>query len=262
MATLTSTLGYSLYWAFLRYVQPVIAPPTPPQITQDKEHIDTSFDRAFALLDQLAADTAALKTSEQTRTERLDAALADVEAVVGKMRAANEEREAEAKRMARELAEIRDLVPKAIEREKEATDVRLRDLVGEMKSLKTLVGNRMSGQQANTSTTIAGVSTQRNAPSFAGAPAASAAPNVTAPETVSGTDEAPAAPPATSTNTSTYGRMLGAGQAQIPSWQLAAKKRSEDATAAAAKKEGGGIAESGTAVVEKESTGEVTTTAV
>ena len=35
-----------------RYVYPMIAPPTTPQLEQDKKAIDGSFERAFSLLDQ------------------------------------------------------------------------------------------------------------------------------------------------------------------------------------------------------------------
>ena len=65
-----------------RYVYPMIAPPTAPQLEQDKQAIDESFEKAFSLLDQLAKDTEALKSSEQARTERLDTALTEVETVI------------------------------------------------------------------------------------------------------------------------------------------------------------------------------------
>ena len=145
MATVMGGLGYGLYWTAKRYITPLIAPPTPPQIEQDKASIDASFDKAFALLDQLATDTQELKDAEKTRTERLDKALSEVESVIGKMREANEQRETESRRMAREMTEIRDQIPKAIEKEREGTDARLKDLGAEMKSLKTLVANRMAG---------------------------------------------------------------------------------------------------------------------
>ena len=35
----------------------MIAPPTAPQLEQDKMAIDESFEKAFSLLDQLAKDT-------------------------------------------------------------------------------------------------------------------------------------------------------------------------------------------------------------
>ncbi|KAK5125778.1 hypothetical protein LTR85_012054 [Meristemomyces frigidus] len=261
MATVVGGVGYGLYWTARRYITPLIAPPTPPQLEQDKASIDQSFDKAFALLDQLATDTADLKHSEQARTERLDSALAEVESVIGRMKEANESRELESKRMARELAEIREQIPKAIEKEKEMTDGRLRDLAGEMKSLKTLVGNRM--QQPALRQTGTGVGYTPSAPTVngnagAGATTPGSSPAVQAPQTNGGTTNggsmngsttngseaadgekaASSGLPDRSTAGSPFGRTLAGGRAQIPSWQLAAKKRSEEA----AKKDGSGTA--------------------
>ncbi|KAI7351675.1 hypothetical protein KC354_g12355 [Hortaea werneckii] len=145
MATVVSGFGYACYWTAQRYILPLISPPTPPQLEQDKSAVDESFDKAFALLDQLASDTTELKESEKARTEKLDAALGEVEAVVGRMREANENREAEGRRLAREVEGLREGIPRAIEKERERDEERLRELVAEVRSLKTLVGNRMGG---------------------------------------------------------------------------------------------------------------------
>lgn len=265
-ATVLTTASYGIYWTAKRYILPLIAPPTPPQLEQDKAGIDASFDKAFALLDQLATDTADLKAAEASRKERLDTALGEVESVIARMKTANDEREIEAKRIAREIQELRDLVPKALEKEKSVTEGRLQDLVGEVKSLKVLVGNRMSGGGA---TPTGG----RTTPSFSSAtpPAAPTKDEEKSANTNGSTQTsaytAPVYPPS-STTTSTqarevpgagsasstpYSRLLdrggkGAGGAAIPSWQLAAKKKSEEAKAAdASNGNNGNVAESGTA---------------
>lgn len=219
--------------------------------------MDASFDKAFALLDQLATDTQELKDAEKSRKERLDAALAEVESVISRMKQANEDREMEAKRMAREINEIRDQIPRAIEKEKEKTEERLKDLNVEMKSLKTLVANRMQGGGAPGRTTPsyasqappAGASTPLN-----GTPAAqnvSQGPSTLAvqPPSTNGTESHGANGSATPSERSNsmpfssaanvpgresggtaYSRLLG-GKAQIPSWQLEAKKKSDAAKA-------------------------------
>jgi peroxin-14 len=240
--------GYALYWTARRYVVPLIAPPTPPQIQQDKASVDASFDKAFALLEQLATDTQQLKDSEAARKERLDAALADVESVVTRMRQANEDRDLEAKRIAREISDIREQIPRAIEKEKEATDNRLKELNVEMKSLKTLVVNRMVGggggagaghQQTTPSRVPTPVYThqsqqqqqQQHIPAIPGSatdgprtnglssPSPAADESASSPVTASGSASGSGTP---------YSRLLN-GKAAIPSWQLAAQKRSEEA---------------------------------
>ncbi|KAK3072301.1 peroxisomal membrane protein pex14 [Teratosphaeriaceae sp. CCFEE 6253] len=250
MATLLGGVSYGLYWTARRYITPLIAPPTPPQLEQDKAHIDSSFDRAFTLLDQLATDTQSLKDAETSRTERLDTALAEVESVLGKLKEANEDRTREARGMAREMNEVREQIPKALEREKKGVEGKLEELAGEMRSLKTLVGSRLQQPpaQANTPSHL-----QRPGgaqPAAAAAPAAwsggTPAPTAPAPAAeTNGTSTAPTSSNAPTTQTPAdgsaastdrspsvgpYGRRVGGGKAQIPSWQLAAKKRSEEKT--------------------------------
>ncbi|KAI6795238.1 hypothetical protein KC332_g17154 [Hortaea werneckii] len=263
MATVVSGFGYACYWTAQRYILPLISPPTPPQLEQDKHAVDESFERAFALLDQLASDTTELKESEKARTEKLDSALGEVEAVVGRMREANENREAEGRRLAREVESLREGIPRAIEKERERDEERLKELVAEVRSLKTLVGNRMGGgsvgsaQQQQPQLGFRGNTSQATTPqqqqqplTNGSAPTAPVEPqqNGSSPAPASnGIDTVPSTNPSQSSspfpdraqaNSSPFERSSsgtgarggggGAGKAAIPSWQLAAKKRSEE----------------------------------
>ncbi|KAK5169861.1 peroxisomal membrane protein pex14 [Saxophila tyrrhenica] len=249
MATITAGVGSALWWTAKRYIVPLIAPPTPPQLEQDKASIDASFEKTFALLDQLATDTKELKDSEAERKERLDKALGEVESVISKMKEANESREQEAKRWGREMDEVREQIPQAIAKEKEAMDGRLKDLAGEVKSLKTLVANRMGQPQRPSFGPQSGGGMNGVSPSGGSTPmpemngAVNGVPNGAANGGMNGSavaeePEKPAAPqqpaapsplPERSASASPYSsRMLG-GKAQIPAWQLAAKKRADDA---------------------------------
>lgn len=250
-ATVMGGVGYALYWTARRYVVPIIAPPTPPQLEQDKAEVDASFDKAFALLEQLATDTQELKRSEADRKERLDAALNEVENVISRMKQANEDRDLEAKRVAREIGEIRDQIPRAIEKEKEATDNRLKELNNEMKSLKTLVANRMSAGQAPQRTTPSfstNQSTHQHIPAIPGSvngmSSESSAP-AAAPVADESASSRPAPTSANSGSGTPYSRLLN-GKAAIPSWQLAAKKRSEEAQSEGSSASQQNLGESGT----------------
>lgn len=131
----------------------MIAPPTPPQLEQDKASIDESFNKAFALIDQLAADTAELKASETERTEKLDNSLKDLDTVVADVKSANTRREAESRIIADQVRGLKDMVPKALETWKSNGDARLDDISQEMQSLKRLLENRV-GKPAGTSTLV------------------------------------------------------------------------------------------------------------
>ena len=241
-----------------RYVYPVIAPPTPPQLEQDKKAIDESFSRAFALLDQLAADTESLKASEKARTERLDSALADVESVVGEMKSANRRRQDESSRISSEVRNLKDLIPKALEAQKESNDKRLMELNSELKSLKTLMSNRISGSGA------ANLATSRSlgGPNMFGSQGTSnvnGSPGVVQSTNGTGGSTADAASPSTqpasavaspdrTQSASPYGRTPGA-RAAIPAWQMAAAKKDQEPMPekkGAKATEGGTVAEPGT----------------
>ena len=131
---------------------PLISPPTQPQLEQDKAAIDASFSRAFSLIDQLASDTAALKSAEEERAERLDSALQEVEAVISELKAANKRREDDSRRIGDEVRGLKEMIPKALEGWKAAEDVKLKELGAGLKSLKILVGNRVGGDQSTTNT--------------------------------------------------------------------------------------------------------------
>jgi peroxin-14 len=142
MATVTGSVGYGLYYLSKRYIYPLIAPPTPPQLEADKLSIDAKFTQAFDILDTLKTDTAALKLAEEDRKARVDAALEEVESVVQDLKNAGKRREDESKRVGDEVRGLRDLIPKALEGQKEQQKKALEDLQNELKSLKQLVMNR------------------------------------------------------------------------------------------------------------------------
>jgi len=232
MATVMGGVGYGLYFTAKRYILPIIKPPTPPQIAQDKASIDESFNRAFALLDQLNTDTAALKASEETRTKRLDDALEEMELVLGSLKEASKRQGDDNRRIEDDVRGLRDLIPKALEAHRETTDGRLKDLGTELKSLKTLVGNRMGAGAARPPSAAGNVlgSSASSASAVNGASTPAPAPTATeTPSTGSAAQPTPAAAPASTPDRSSspYGRLAN-GRAAIPAWQMAAAKKKEE----------------------------------
>ncbi len=216
---------------------PIIAPPTAPQLEQDKQAIDESFDKAFSLLDQLAKDTETLKSSEQARTERLDAALTEVETVISDLKSASRRREDESRRIGDEVRGLKDLIPKAMEGQKETTDTRLRELNTELKSLKTLMGQRMN-PTTSTNTNSYGRASGLGA-SSAPSPSPSPAPPTTTTNGASATEATTPKPASVSNGAGTestaslqnrsatpFNTGAPAGRAAIPAWQMAAANKS------------------------------------
>ncbi|CAI6340319.1 unnamed protein product [Periconia digitata] len=252
MATVMGGISYGLYFTAKRYIVPLIAPPTPPQLEQDKAAVDESFKRAFDLLEQLNTDTAALKASEEARTTRLDNALGEMESVLSSLKESSKRQGDDNRRIEDDVRGLRDLIPKALDAQKETTDARLKELSTELKSLKTLVGNRMgSGAARPPSTPYYGAAQPQasastpnisGASSVPGVPTAASSAQQPTPlsehstATTSATEAqgssstpAPSTPaPEKSASPSPYGRLAG-GRAAIPAWQMAAAKKNEEA---------------------------------
>ncbi|GJP90520.1 hypothetical protein CBS63078_3398 [Aspergillus niger] len=238
MATVMGGVGYGLYTITKRYISPLIAPPTPPQLEQDKEHIDEQFNRAFALIEQLSTDTAALKSAEETRTERLDTALREVENLVSDMKNASRRRDDETRRISDEVKSLKDAIPKALEGAREGNETRLKELGAELKSLKVLLGNRLGGSGNNATSPAPGRFSGMNIPT-ASRPAEESTPAAAAP--VNGTPAAPASTeqpsqsaqptPSPSTPSMSNSPLSQLGRsASIPAWQMAAANRSKTAS--------------------------------
>lgn len=237
MATVVSGVSYGLYTLGKRYVYPLVAPPTPERLEQDKKSIDEQFEKTFTLVDQLAKDTEALKAAEQERKERLDTALGELESALVELKSANRKRDDEAQIVRDELQGLKDSIPRALGNQKDLTDRRLQEVNAELKSLKTLITQRMNPTATSTSVNnylrpSSGTTTP--------APATGANDNANASSTgkdraASMADEQPAkredqATPAAAS--SSFGRsspfssgMATTGtKASIPAWQLAMSK--------------------------------------
>ncbi|KAF2872142.1 peroxisomal membrane anchor protein conserved region-domain-containing protein [Massariosphaeria phaeospora] len=249
MATVMGGVSYGLYFTAKRYILPLISPPTAPQLEQDKASIDESFKRAFDLLEQLNTDTSALKASEEARTSRLDNALGEMESVLVSLKESSKRQGDDNRRIEDDVRGLRDLIPKALEGQKESTDVRLKELSTELKSLKTLVGNRMGAGTARPPATPSYPSmgqSQPPTPNPNGTPSApTPAPQLNPVPTPSeqpkgggandgqgsnnsGTTSSTTPAPEKAQPASPYGRMAN-GRAAIPAWQMAAAKKNEEA---------------------------------
>ncbi|KAJ5308214.1 hypothetical protein N7476_008870 [Penicillium atrosanguineum] len=240
MATVVGGVGYGMYFVAKRYITPLIAPPTPPQLEQDKENIDEQFSRAFTLIDQLSTDTSALKAAEEARTERLDAALKDVENLVSDLKSSSRRRDDETRRISDEVKNLKEAIPKALEGAREGNENRLKELGGELKSLKVLLGNRLgvSGSASPSAGRTVGSSTpvpaatprpaeETPSPSASTTTTATTATNGMQP-TVTPVEQEPqpaAASPAPQNNDSPLSKL--GRSASIPAWQMAAANRSK-----------------------------------
>ncbi|TWU75049.1 peroxisomal membrane protein pex14 [Metarhizium rileyi] len=225
MATVVSGVGYGLYSLSKRYVYPLIAPPTPERLEQDKKSIEEQFDKAFALVEQLAKDTEALKDAEKQRTERLDTTISELETVMSDLKSANRRREDDAQRIREEVQALKDAVPKAMENQKALTDNRLSEINTELTSLKTLVSQRMAP------TTVESVPEGSSTPTPPAAATASSSANEP-PKHL--TQSSFNRPPGFSSSSSS-----SSAKASIPAWQMAAAQSGKSTASEGSDKEAG-----------------------
>ncbi|KAK1448893.1 hypothetical protein CMEL01_08208 [Colletotrichum melonis] len=220
MATVVGGFSYGAYTLAKRYVVPLIAPPTPEKLEQDKKSIEEQFDKAFGLVEQLAKDTEELKATEQKRTEKLDTALEDIEKIMTELRNANQRRELETQRVKDDVQILKDSIPKAMNTQKDLTDSRLKEVNTELTSLKTLITQRMTA--ASSSTPANGL---RPGATATPAPAANSTEAAASTETTK-----PAGTP-TFNRPSPFSGATGA-KASIPAWQMAMANKDSAATPA------------------------------
>lgn len=219
---------------YQKYIAPLIAPPTPPQLQQDKESIDEQFNKAFALIDQLAADTTALKTAEETRSEKLDTALRDVESVTSDLKLSSRRRDEDIRRISEEIRTLKDGIPKAIEGERKGYERRLTELGAELKSLKVLLSNRLSAPPPAAAspapTAGAGPAINTASPALGGNAVPSGANAMPSPVARA---QAVSPGPAQSDSQAGTPRSTSAfGKASIPAWQMAAANKGKSASVA------------------------------
>lgn len=105
------------------------------------------------MVEQLSKDTETLKAAEQQRTEKLDAALAELETVISDLKTSNRRREDEAQRVRDDVSNLKTSIPKALDAQKSLADSRLQEVNAELKSLKTIISQRM--QQPSPTNTVA-----------------------------------------------------------------------------------------------------------
>ena len=125
------------------------------------------------------------------------------------------------------MQNLKDAIPRALDNQKDLTDTRLREVNAELKSLKTLITQRM-----NPSATSASVSNYlRPAVSGTATPGSPPTPAPVEPAAEEPKPAAPAAPAAARSSPFSSGMQA---KASIPAWQMAAAKSAAPAALPAA----------------------------
>lgn len=147
MAVVSGGFSWAAYTLAKRYVIPLIQPPTPTHLEEDKDRVKAQFDQVSEMLSILQSDAAATKEQTTEQARKIDAALQTLDAAVSDMQDKTARRETDIRRLGLEIDQIRELIPKSMEAVKQAQTDSLNDLNGELRSLKTLLQNRIKATQ-------------------------------------------------------------------------------------------------------------------
>ncbi|KAH9907458.1 peroxisomal membrane anchor protein conserved region-domain-containing protein [Xylariomycetidae sp. FL2044] len=236
MATVMGGVGYGLYFITKRYISPLVSPPAPEKLDQDKALVDEQFEKAFATIEQLVKDTEELKASEKDRTEKLDKVLDELETFMRDTKSASRRQEDETDRLREDMKTLKGAIPKSMTANKEFTDNRLKEITNEVKSLKTLIAQRMAPSStpspAPTSNYLRPTSGNAAPTSQSSTPAPSPAAKENGDSTGAAKDENTAGTSkqdylsslGQGGRSSPFANGTGASKASIPAWQLAASK--------------------------------------
>ncbi|KAI0274639.1 peroxisomal membrane anchor protein conserved region-domain-containing protein [Gloeopeniophorella convolvens] len=149
-AVISGSIAYGAVAVARKYLLPHLRPPTSSAYEQDRDALTAQFDAAEALLKDIRAETSAVKAAVASQQERVDKVTADVEAAAQQMREGESRARDEMREIREEVNNIREMLPKMIEKNKEAQTQSLGELQQDLKSLKTLLLSRAPGTSAPT----------------------------------------------------------------------------------------------------------------
>ncbi|KAG2350442.1 hypothetical protein BDR05DRAFT_899421 [Suillus weaverae] len=152
-AVISGSVVYGAVSLFKKYLQPHLMPPAATAYEQDRDGLTAQFDAAEALLKEIQAETEAVKSAVYEQNERVDKVTKDVESVVVEMREGESKTRDEMREIRDEVENIREMLPKMIEKNKETQKESLSELQQELKSLKALLLSRGSASLTSSPST-------------------------------------------------------------------------------------------------------------
>ncbi|KLO20205.1 hypothetical protein SCHPADRAFT_992296 [Schizopora paradoxa] len=151
MAVVSGSFMYGAVALARKYLMPHLKPPSSTVYEEDRDALAAQFDVAEALLKEIQEETREVKESVEAQKVKVDQAAEDVEAAVKDMREGEIRTRDEMREIREEVNSIRDMLPKMIDKNKEAQSNSLAELQQELKSLKALLLSRGPSFPSSTS---------------------------------------------------------------------------------------------------------------
>ncbi|PCH33794.1 hypothetical protein WOLCODRAFT_135327 [Wolfiporia cocos MD-104 SS10] len=141
-AVISGSIAYGAVSLFKKYITPHLQPPSSSAYEADRDAMTAQFDAAEALLKEIQAESAAVRLAVEQQNEKVEAAARDVEEMVKEARESELKTSNEIREIREEVKNVREMLPKMMEKNKETQVQSIAELQQELKSLKALLLSR------------------------------------------------------------------------------------------------------------------------
>ncbi|CAO3611123.1 unnamed protein product [Cunninghamella blakesleeana] len=143
-AVVAGGVSYGVWVLAKRVFGPWFKVPTKKELEEDKEKLDEQFQAVEDSLKEIKSQTNEALNSVSEQSKRVEQSLGSLETVLNDLKDSDQQREEEFKGIKNEVDSLKELVPKMLDRNKDAQNAVLNDLQNEIKSLKSLLLSRRS----------------------------------------------------------------------------------------------------------------------
>ncbi|KAH7053776.1 peroxisomal membrane anchor protein conserved region-domain-containing protein [Linnemannia elongata] len=212
-AVVAGGFSYGMWQVAKKVVGPKLQWPSQEDLEMDKKKLDEQFDEIEKSLAEVKDSTTTVAKNVEEQTAHVKESLEGMSGVLDGMKTNDEKREQELSGLKTDIENIKTMIPKLMEKNKESQANVLNELQSEIKSLKSLLLNRRApGPGAPGSPAVGAGAGSASAPWNAAYASSQAGSNVSTPK-------------AEESGIAATGAMSFLNnKASIPAWQLAAQK--------------------------------------
>ncbi|KAF8328223.1 peroxisomal membrane anchor protein conserved region-domain-containing protein [Cantharellus anzutake] len=151
MAVVSGGVMYGVMALARKYLFPHLKPPSSSAYEADRDALTAQFDAAAAMIKDVQSGSTAARAIIDEECAKVDAALETLQVALNEGKEAENKTKAELREIRDEVNNVRDMLPKMLEKHGDAQSQALVDLQQELKSLKALLLSRSGPQLSSIS---------------------------------------------------------------------------------------------------------------
>ncbi|KAG0041538.1 peroxisomal membrane protein pex14 [Gryganskiella cystojenkinii] len=216
-AVVAGGFSYGMWQVAKKVVGPKLQWPSQEDLEMDKKKLDEQFEEIEKSLSEVKESTTVVAKNVEDQTAHVKESLESMTGVLDGMKTNDDKREQELAGLKTDIDNIKTMIPKLMEKNKESQANTLNELQTEIKSLKSLLLNRRAPGAGPGAGSPVSTPLPWNATSYAGATSTGGSSSAGA------TTPTPVAGASTPKSDDAAMNFLNT-KASIPAWQLAAQK--------------------------------------